>query len=92
MPYTILFKRSALKELKKLPKEFSIQVAKDIDDLAKNPRPHGCKKLASNENLYRIRSGNYRIIYQIQEKMLIVLVVRVGDRKEVYRNILNAIP
>jgi mRNA interferase RelE/StbE len=87
MPFTIQFKRSALKDLRKLPKEFSKQVAKDIDGLAKNPRPHGHKKLAGNENFYRIRSGNYRVIYQIQDKVLIVLVVRIGDRKEVYRHI-----
>jgi mRNA interferase RelE/StbE len=86
MSYIIQFKNSALKELRKLPKEFSKQVAKDIDDLAKNPRPHGHKKLKGNEHLYRIRSGNYRVIYQIQDKVLIVLVVRIGDRKEVYRD------
>jgi mRNA interferase RelE/StbE len=86
MPYTILFKKSALKELRKLTKAFSEQVAREIDGLARNPRPQGHKKLKGNENLYRIRSGNYRILYQIQDKILIVLVVRIGDRKEVYRN------
>jgi mRNA interferase RelE/StbE len=88
MPYyTIQFKSSALKELRKLSKEFSEQIARDINDLAKNPRPHGHKKLKSSENLYRIRSGNYRVIYQIQDNILIVLVVRIGDRKEVYRDL-----
>jgi mRNA interferase RelE/StbE len=91
MPYIIQFKSSALKELRKLPKEFSEQIARDIDGLAKNPRPHGHKKLKGSENLYRIRSGNYRIVYQIQDRVLTVLVVRIGDRKEVYRDFLNII-
>lgn len=84
MPYTIRFKNSALKELRKLPKNFSKQVAIDINGLVNNPRPNGHKKLKGNENLYRIRSGNYRVVYQIQDKVLIVLVVRIGNRKDVY--------
>jgi mRNA interferase RelE/StbE len=87
MPYTIEFKNSALKELRKLPKEFSEQIARDINDLSKNPRPHGHKKLEGNENLYRIRSGNFRVIYQIQDKMLIILIIRIGDRKEVFKKL-----
>lgn len=87
MPYSILFKNSALRELRKLPTVFSSQIAKAIDSLSKNPRPHGYKKLQGNENLYRIRSGNYRIVYQIQDTMLIVLVLRIGNRKDVYRKI-----
>jgi mRNA interferase RelE/StbE len=55
--------------------------------LKRNPRPNGYKKLKGNENLYRIRSGNYRVVYQIQEKVLIVLVVRIGDRKDIYSDI-----
>jgi mRNA interferase RelE/StbE len=86
MSYSIQFKNSALKELRKLPKAFSEQVAKDINDLANNPRPHGHKKLEGNESLYRIRSGNYRVVYQIQDKVLMILVVRIGDRKDVYNN------
>lgn len=85
MPYTIQIKNSALKELRKLPENFSAQVARDIDALAKNPRPIGHKKLKGHDGLYRIRSGNYRVVYQIQDKVLIVLVVRIGNRKEVYK-------
>jgi mRNA interferase RelE/StbE len=87
MSYTILFKNSALKELRKLPEVFSEQVARDIDGLARNPRPQGHKKLKGIDNLYRIRSGNFRIVYQIQDKVLIVLIIRIGDRKEVYRDL-----
>lgn len=85
MSYTIQFKSSALKELYKFPKIVSQQIAIAINDLGKNPRPNGCKKLAGSEDLYRIRSGSYRIVYQIYDKILLVLVVRIGDRKEVYR-------
>jgi mRNA interferase RelE/StbE len=56
-----------------------------IDDLANDPRPPGVKKLSAEEELYRIRVGNYRIIYAIQDDILLVTVVKVGDRKEVYR-------
>ena len=86
MQYTILFKKSALKELRKLPKEFSVQIAKVIDGLSKNPRPHGHKKLKSTLNLYRIRSGNYRVIYQIKDKKCIILVLRIGNRKDIYQH------
>ena len=52
---------------------------------AENPRPQGVKKLRDGDNLYRLRVGDYRVIYQIQEKRLIVLVIAVGHRAEVYR-------
>jgi mRNA interferase RelE/StbE len=84
MAYTIQFKKSALKELYNLPKNISQQIAQAINDLAKNPRPNGCKKLKGQDNLYRVRSGTYRVVYQIHDKVLIVLVLAIGDRKEVY--------
>jgi mRNA interferase RelE/StbE len=56
-----------------------------IDALAKNPRPSGMKKLEGEDNLYRIGVGDYHIIYQIEDDKLIVLVVKIGDRKEIYK-------
>ena len=56
-----------------------------MDGLAKVPQPKGVKKLTGAEDLYRIRVGNYRVVYQIQDNCLIVLVVRIGHRKDVYR-------
>lgn len=53
--------------------------------LANNPRPPGCEKLAGVEDLYRVRAGNYRIIYQVRDDVLLVLVVKIGHRREVYR-------
>jgi mRNA interferase RelE/StbE len=65
-------------------------VNRDLLRLEANPRPEGVEKLASREKLYRVYVGpgkNYRAIYQIQDEVLIVLVVKVGDRKDVYRRI-----
>ena len=56
-----------------------------MDALAANPRPKGVKKLSGPDDLYRIRVGDYRIVYQIHDDRLIVLVVRIGHRKDVYR-------
>lgn len=88
MLYSIDFTTTALKQLSKLGKKFQAQIRKKIDSLAKEPRPSGVVKLLEAENLYRIRSGDFRIIYQINDDELLVLVVRIGDRKEVYKQIM----
>jgi mRNA interferase RelE/StbE len=65
-------------------------VNRDILQLQENPRPHGVEKLETTEKLYRVRVGpgrNYRAIYQIRDELLLVLVVKVGNRKEVYRGV-----
>ncbi len=87
MPYKIELKPAAVKQLSNLEKKFQVQVRKKIDSLAEEPRPAGVEKLTEVERLYRIRSGNHRIIYQINDDKLLVLVVRIGDRKEVYKNL-----
>jgi mRNA interferase RelE/StbE len=87
MSYTVQVKNSALKELRKLPKAIADQVAREIDSLSVNPRPPGHKKLKGNNNLYRLRLGDYRIVYHIHDKILIVLVIRMGNRKDVYRGL-----
>ena len=63
------------------------RVDSDIQALADNPRPEGVKKLKGSGDLYRIRSGVFRIIYQIEDIRLIVLIVKVGDRKDIYRGL-----
>lgn len=85
MTYTVEIKPSAAKQIKKLPKNVQEQVALTINNLAIEPRPDGVKKL-SNSDSYRVRTGNYRIIYQIQDDVLLVTVVRVGHRRYVYKN------
>lgn len=88
MPYRIDFTRRAEQDLGKLGKgnrAAGLQVAAVIADLADDPKPAGAKKLASGGDFYRVRSGDYRIIYKIEEEEVVVLVVKIGDRKEVYR-------
>ena len=85
MAYSILFAPPAERQLKSFAEPVQRRIARRLRTLAENPRPHGVKKLAGEENLYRIREGNYRIVYTIRDKELIVLVVKIGARKEVYR-------
>jgi mRNA interferase RelE/StbE len=82
--YNVQIKRSAAQEIEAVPaKDRSPMVAR-IEALAQNPRPPGCEKL-SGEEKYRLRQGDYRILCEIVERELIVTVVRVGDRRDVYR-------
>ena len=83
--YQVFFDKPAAKQLAKLPKKLYEKVKKSIEALAENPRPVGCLKLKGNGDAYRIRIGDFRVIYEIEDDVLIVVVVSVGDRKEVYR-------
>ncbi len=82
--FNILIKPSAVKELNKIPKKELPAITDKINSLSKDPRPSGCEKLTSR-NAFRIRQGNYRIIYIIEDDKLIVLVIKIGHRREVYR-------
>ena len=83
--YELLIKPSAVKELKAIKtKKDRRRITRKIQSLAEQPRPPGCKKL-SGRNLYRIRQGNYRVVYEIQDSQLIVYVIKIGDRREIYR-------
>lgn len=86
MAYKIEFKPAALRSFSSLPKPIKKQIAKKIDVLANNPRPPGVKKLSGSESRYRIRSGEYRVVYEIRDNLLLILVVRIGHRREVYRD------
>jgi mRNA interferase RelE/StbE len=83
--HQIFFKPRARRDVDKLPHAIGERIARAIDSLAVEPRPPGCKKLAGEDDLWRIRIGNHRVVYQIQDDRLIVLVVRIGDRKDIYR-------
>jgi mRNA interferase RelE/StbE len=83
-PYKIELKPSAQRELKKLPKRLQRRIVNKIDLLADDPRPSGAEKLSGGHDYYRIRVGDYRILYEIQDKVLLVIVIRVAHRKEVY--------
>lgn len=84
--YSILYKKSAEKELKKLPKTIRVVVFKKIQALANDPRPNGSVKLRGAEDLYRIRHSDYRIIYSVESDILTIFVVKVAHRKDVYRD------
>ncbi len=82
--YEILIKPSATKEIEALPRKDRQRVVRRIAGLADNPRPPGCEKLSGQER-YRVRQGNFRIVYEIHDRDLLVVVVKVGDRKDVYK-------
>lgn len=83
--FKIELKRSAAKEIEKLSnKKLRQQVVSRIAQLAEDPRPPGCQKLAGSE-VYRIRQGDYRIIYEIEDDRLLITIVKVGHRRDVYR-------
>ncbi len=84
--YQIEFTKAASKQLKKLSKEEQTRILNKIDELVENPRPDGVVKLRDSENSYRIRVGNYRVLYDIFDDILLVSVVKVRHRKDVYRN------
>ncbi len=85
MAYRIRIKKSAGKEIAALPKRDQRRVMSAIAALADAPRPDGVRKLTGIEDAYRLRVGDYRIVYQIASQVLTVFVVRVGHRKDVYR-------
>lgn len=83
--YKIQFSRSAEKEIAALPNAVLKRVANAIDKLESNPRPTGCKKLkGSSQNLWRIRIGDYRVVYSIEDVLLIVDIRKVGHRRDIY--------
>lgn len=82
--YSIFFKESVRKDLAALPGEDLRRIMTRIASLADDPRQPGCEKLAGQER-YRVRQGNYRIVYSIQDRELTVWVITVGHRREVYR-------
>ena len=82
--YKVEFRRSIQKDLRAIPKQDQIRILRRISNLADDPRPVGCKKLSGQER-YRLRQGNYRILYEIKDEVLVVTVVKVRDRREAYR-------
>jgi mRNA interferase RelE/StbE len=84
--YRVLIKPSAAKEIEALPtKKIRQRVVAHIRALAENPRPAGCEKLSGSEDHCRVRQGAYRVVYSVSDQELIVYVVKVGHRKDVYR-------
>jgi mRNA interferase RelE/StbE len=82
--YKVFFRASVEKDLRAIPKKDAVKILRQINSLAINPRPPGCEKLTGQER-YRVRQGIYRIVYSIQDFNLAVWIVRVANRKDVYR-------
>lgn len=83
--YRVELKPAAERDLAALERRDLLRVARRIDALAQNPRPPGAEKLKGAEGIWRVRVGDYRILYTIRDEVLLVLVVRVGHRRGVYR-------
>lgn len=84
-PYSIVYKPSAAKAFRKIHPNQRSRIKEAIETLATNPRPQGSTQLSGGNGEYRIRVGNYRVVYDIEDDELVVLVLRVGHRREVYR-------
>lgn len=83
--YSLVFKRSVARDLRLIPSRDVERLLARIADLARDPRPPGCEKLSAQER-YRVRQGRYRIVYEVRDRELVVMVVKVADRKDVYRH------
>lgn len=83
--YKIEFTNSAAKELRDLPVEMQRRIVSMVDRLEKNPRPHGVRKLVGHEYLYRVKVGQYRIVYEIDDTNSNIRVTRVRHRRDAYR-------
>jgi mRNA interferase RelE/StbE len=84
--YEVKFTKGASKQFRKLSLELQARIQSKIDDLAIQPRPDGVKKLQSEENSYRIRVGEYRIVYEIYDDILLVSIVKIGHRNKIYKD------
>ncbi len=85
--WSVEIERSVAKTLLRLPRDLVQRVQAAIDSLAENPRPAGCKKLAGYDDLYRLRVGDWRIVYIIEDRRLLVVVIKFSPRGNAYRNL-----
>jgi mRNA interferase RelE/StbE len=87
MDWQVQIERKAQKALKKIPDPYKSNIIEAIDSLTNEPRPHNCTKLKGASNLWRVRVSSYRIVYQIHDEKLLVLVIRIGHRSDVYEGL-----
>jgi mRNA interferase RelE/StbE len=83
--YEVYLERSAENDLKRLPTSTFYRIVHQIKTLAENPRPSGCRKITGSKNDWRIRIGDYRVLYEVNDKVKAVRVMRVRHRREAYR-------
>jgi mRNA interferase RelE/StbE len=82
MKYEVVFAANIAKQLRRIDRKWQLKIVAAAESLGDNPRPHGCKKLVNEGGLYRIKVGDYRIIYEVIDKILLVSVLRVAKRNE----------
>ena len=87
MAHRIEVSPAAARQLKKIDRRLLAQIAEKIDSLADDPRPYGCEKLSGYENLYRVRVGDHRIVYGVEDRRVLVAVLKVGNRAQVYQRL-----
>ena len=87
MTYRIEFKRAAAKSLKRIPKTDQKRIAEKIDSLSENLPAPDITKMKGDHPFQKVRVGNYRIVYEIQDDILVILIVKIGHRKDIYRNL-----
>lgn len=85
--YQVLLERQPEKVLRRLSRDLLRRIDEALRDLERDPRPPGCRKLSGHESLYRIRVGDWRIIYAVEEDRLVVLVIEIAPRGDAYRNL-----
>ena len=83
--YNIEISATAERQIRKINKQDQIRVLRTIQSLSQIPYPKGCRKLRGYQNIYRIREGNYRVIYSVEAKRLLVIILKAGHRKDVYK-------
>jgi len=83
--YSVDVSATAERQIRRLPRPDQLRVIRRIQGLATDPRPSGSRKLSGFDDVFRVRVGRYRILYAIEDKRLVVIVLKVGDRKDVYR-------
>ena len=83
--YQIIFEDPAQRQFRKFDRIVQTRIFKALIKLEKNPRPSGCKKLQGLEHLYRLRVGDYRVIYRIEDNKLLILIISIGHRREIYK-------
>lgn len=84
-PYRIEWRKSTKKDLRRIAKGEVTKIILAVSNLAEDPHPHGCSKIQGSELAYRIRIGDYRVIYEVFENRIIIEIVRVSHRRDVYR-------
>jgi mRNA interferase RelE/StbE len=83
--YKIVFRKSAEKQLLKLPKQLGLKIIELIKSLSENPIPFSAQKMSGFENIYRLRSGAYRLVYSIDKEVLVIEIIKIGHRQNIYK-------